>query len=465
MSLSPVHKNELAERGATPVAKPSTELDLVKKRLPKIDSLGDVRKPLWVGGIIVAVCCIGTGLWAALAPLGTAAIAPGVIVVESSRRTIQHLEGGIVKQILVDDGSVVKAGDVLMRLDNTRAKAQADILQADQDLSLAVRARLVAERDGLKEPQYPPELTARAGDSRVAAILAGQTGMFKTRLASLVGQREILEQRIGEYREQIVGLKAQAASKADQIGLIREELNDLSGLLAQGLTTKTRVLALQRELARLQGERGDHIASIARSEQGIGETRMQMYQLDKQRQEDVAKELRDVEARLTEGAAKLVAAQDQLRRTDITSPIEGSVMNLQVHTVGGVINPGQPLMEVVPLDDKLVVEAQVSPLDIDSIRIGDEVALRVATVDARVTPVIYGKLDVVSADRVTDPKTGQGFFKARISIAPDQAARLDGIELHSGMMVTALISVGEQSALHYAFKPLLENMARAFHEK
>jgi HlyD family secretion protein/epimerase transport system membrane fusion protein len=464
MSLSPVAKPSTETRPAL-VEKLSTALAVREDKLPPIDSLGDVRKPLIVGGLIVAIAFVGCGLWAALAPLGTAAIAPGVIVVESGRRTIQHLEGGIVKQILVDDGSVVKAGDVLLRLDDTRTKAQDDILQADQDLSTATRARLVAERDGLKEPRFPTDLLDRRGDPRVAAMIAGQIGIFNTRRAALSGQHDILDQRIGQYREQITGLQAQVTAQVEQIRLIRDELHDLGGLLTQGLTTKTRVLALQRELARLEGERGDHIAAIARAQQGIGETRMQMFQLDKQRQEEVAKELHDVEARLTETGEKLVAARDQLRRVDVISPIDGSVMNLQVHTVGGVISPGQPLMEVIPTGDQLVIEAQVSPLDVDSIHVGDEVAIRVATVDARMTPVIYGKLEMVSADRLVDPKGGNSFYKARITIAPEQAARLDGVELHSGMLVTALINIGEQSALHYAFKPLLENMARAFHEK
>lgn len=435
------------------------------KQLPPAESLGDFRRPMVVGAAIILITFFGFGLWAALAPLGSAAIAPGVVTVESSRRVIQHLEGGIVKEILVDDGSVVKEGDVLIRLDDTRAKAQKDIYQADHDLNLAVKARLVAERDGLKEPKFPDGLLSRANDPKVASLMAGQRNMFKTRLASLAGQKEILEQRVQQYREQIVGLKAMEVSKADQIKLIREELNDLSGLLANGLVTKTRVLALQRELARLEGERGDHIASMAKSEQGIGETKMQMMQIDRQHEEEVAKELRDVDARLVEGNERLVAAEDQLRRVDITSPVAGSVMNVAIHTPGGVINPGQPLMEVVPANDKLVVEASISPLDIDTVAVGQEVAIRISTTDARTTPVIYGKLETISADRVTDPKTGSSYYKAKISISPEEAARLGNDQLHSGMVVMALISNGSQTALHYAFKPLLESFARSFHER
>jgi HlyD family type I secretion membrane fusion protein len=465
MYLPPVIQKTLGSAASRIAGKSSDLVAKMDQKLPSVDSLGDVRKPLFVGAMIILVTFFGLGLWAATAQLGSAAIAPGVVVAEYSRRTIQHLEGGIVKQILVDDGQQVKAGEVLVRLDDTRPKAQLAIVQADLDLQLAVRARLLAERDGLKDLQIPDELLSRVTDPGVAGIIAGQRNLFSARQAALRGQHDILEQRIGQYSEQIAGLRSEVTSKTEQIALIKEELSDLSGLLEDGYVTKTRVLALRREAARLQGELGDHLANIAKTEQGIGENKLQMLQIEKQRQEEVARDLRDVQARITEDTEKQIAQGDVLNRIDITSPVDGTVLNLQLHTPGGVIAPGSPLMEIVPANDKLVVEAQVNPLDIDSVHQGQDVALHVSTVDARLIPVIYGTLENISAASITDQKTGHSYYKAKIVISKEQLDRLGDIQLHNGMMVEAMISRGTQTALHYALKPLLESLGRSFREK
>ncbi|MTJ82167.1 MAG: HlyD family type I secretion periplasmic adaptor subunit [Telmatospirillum sp.] len=440
-----------------------TRLD---SNLTPVDKLGDVRRPLWIGIMIILVTFGGVGLWAVTAELDSAAQAPGVVIAEGNRRIIQHLEGGIVKEILVTEGQEVKAGDVLVRLDDVRVRAQLGIVQADLDLQRAVEARLLAERDGLKEPQFPKTLLDRMQkDVTVANIVNGQRNLFFARRATMKGQHEILDQRINQNNEQIAAIRSEAEAKGKQIALINEELSDLSGLLDAGYVTKTRVLALRREAARLQGELGEHQATIARTQQAIGEDRLQILQIEKQRQEEVAKELRDVQARITEDSERQVAAEDQTRRVDITSPVDGAVLNLMIHTVGGVITPGSPIMEIVPSDEKLVVEAQVNPLDINTVHAGQDVALHVSAAGARLIPVIYGTVEGVSADRVTDQKTGHAYYKAKITVSKDQLSRLGDVKLQSGMAVEAMISRGSQSALHYAVKPLLESLTRSFREE
>ncbi|MDO9461199.1 MAG: HlyD family type I secretion periplasmic adaptor subunit [Alphaproteobacteria bacterium] len=427
--------------------------------------LTDTRRPLVVGGIIILVTFFGFGLWAAIAPIDSAAIAPGFLTVQSSRRTIQHLEGGIVQEIFVKDGMTVDAGDVLIRLDETRAKAQNDILHADLDSQLAAEARLLAERDGLSTPVFPKEVLERESNPTIAALMAGQRNVFDTRSSSLSGQKSILQQRVGQFEQQIEGLRALVTAKGTQARLIKEELKDLSGLLERGYVTKTRVLALQREAARLEGERAEHMSAIARSQQGIGEAKLQIFQLEKSRQEEIARELRDVQAKITELRERMVAASDMLRRIDIVAPVSGTVMDLAVHTSGGVIGPGLPLMDIVPLNDVLVVEAHINPIDIDTIRPGSEVALRISTVDSRKTPVINGVLETISADRTVDQRTGAAYYKGRVIIPPDQRELLGGLTLRSGMQVEALINRGEQTALQYALKPLTEAFAKSFREK
>lgn len=427
--------------------------------------LGDTRRPLVLGAVLIVVTFFGVGLWAATAPLDSAAIAPGFVTVESNRRTIQHLEGGIVRDILVQDGAKVKAGDLLLRLDDTRARAQMGILRADLDSQLAIEARLLAERDGLPAPRFPDELAGRPGDAIVAAIVEGQRNLFAARQAALAGQRAILRQRIIQFGQQVDGLKALENSKGTQIGLIRDELKDLYGLLEKGYVTRPRVLALEREASRLEGERGDHLAAIARAHQGAGEAQLQIYQLEKGRQEEVARELRDVRARVTELRERMIAAADVLDRIDVVAPVSGTVMDLAIHTAGGVVSPGAPIMDLVPADDALVVEVHINPIDIDTVRPGQSVALRINTADARLTPVINGTLETISADRVVEQRSNQSYYRGRVVIPPAELRRLENVRLHSGMMVEALINRGEQTALHYALKPLIDGLARSFREK
>ena len=467
--MSQVLKREGAEPSPAAAAGLPAEAVLPQSRpplvLPDLDELRNPRGPLWAGALLILVSFFGLGTWAALAPLSSAAIAPGWVAVESSHRVIQHLEGGIIKEIQVKDGSVVKEGDVLLRMDNTRTLAQLEIYQSDFDLNQAVETRLLAERDGTKALTFSPELLERAKNPAVAAILNGQRSMFEARRSALDGQKAILDQRIAQYKQQIVGLKALEFSKREQARYIKDELDGLVGLMNQGIVPKTRVLALQREASRLEGERGDHISAIARSEQGIGEARLQILQIDKGRQEEVTRELRDVQAKLAELKQKMIAATDSQDRIEIKAPVTGIVMNLNYHTIGGVIAPGAAIMEIIPNDDTMIIECQISPMDIDSIHVKDEVSLHVSVVDTRLTPVIYGILESISPDRVVDQKSGASYYKGRITITKEQRDRLGGVQLRNGMQVEAFISRGEQTVLKYALKPLIDSLARSFREK
>jgi HlyD family type I secretion membrane fusion protein len=434
-----------------------------------LPALINTRKPVLVGAIIISIAFVGFGGWAAIAPIDSAAIAPGTIAVESGRQTIQHFEGGIIKQIVVRDGDRVKAGDVLVRLDGTRARAEEALVQGELDLAEATQARLIAERDGLSEPQFPAGLLDRASVPEVAAVIAGQSNVFKARQSVWMGQKDILRQQIAEYDEQIKGYQAIEASKQMQLKLVESELSDLSGLLKQGLVQRSRVLALEREGGELNGQRGEAIAEASRARQGIAEANRKILELDYQRQEDISKDLYSVQGQLGELRQKLVAATDVVGRLDITAPIDGTVTSLQMHTIGGVIGPSTKIMEIVPTNDTLIVEAEINPTDIDTVHAGQEVAIRVVLAGGRLLPVIYGKLDEVSADRMEGQSSSgvsaRSYYQARISISPADAAPLGDIKLRVGMPVEAMITRGSHTALHYALKPFLDSVSKAFREQ
>lgn len=437
----------------------------------------DSARPLLIGMGLIAVIFFGLGGWAMVAPLDSAVVAPGAIANELNRRTVQHLEGGIISEILVTDGTVVKEGDVLIRLDPTRAKAQEEVVRGELDVNEAIEARLLAERDNLPAINLPQRLISRQSDPKVAEIIALQRSQFMTRRAALAGQRSILEQRIQQLEQQIIGTVALQRSKEQQIRYIAEELESLRDLVRDGHVTRTRYLSLERERSRLEGERGDHLASIARSQQAIGESKLQILQLEKERQQEVANQLRDIQSRVFELRERLVAAQDVLKRIDIVSPVSGTVINLAYVTVGGVISPGLPILSIVPVDDRMVVEAEIPPAEIDTVHAGQEVTVRLMTGGSKNIPVLKGKVESVSADRLSrearpDLKGGQvpivggySYYLARISIPKQELAHLDGLQVYAGMPVEALISRGERTVMEYIMKPLTSSFGRAFKEQ
>jgi HlyD family type I secretion membrane fusion protein len=426
-----------------------------------------VRAPVLAGLLILLAFGLGFGGWAALAPLSSAAIAPGFVRVESNRKTVQHLEGGIIDELRVQDGDIVQAGQVLIRLDRTQAAARHDALLHQYQSLRAAEARLIAERDGRHRIAFGEELESRRAEPRVTDILAGQESIFETRRRSYQGQIGILEQRVEQLRSEIAGLRAQVSSEDRQLALIAEETADVDSLVGKGLERKARLLALRRQAALLEGGRGEHIAEIARAQQAIGETELETFSLEDRLAAEVAEGLEEVQNQLAETEEELRAAEDVLRRHEITALIAGTVVGLRFFTEGGVIEPGVPILDIVPESDRLIIEAQVNPLDIDTVEPGLPAQVRLIAFKQRSTPTLDGQVVQVSADSLSDEEaeTAISFYKADVEIDPAELTRLDGVSLYRGMPAEVLIRTGERTLADYLLAPVLDSFARAFREE
>jgi HlyD family secretion protein len=424
-----------------------------------------IRRHLRVGIALVVLMAGGVGGWAATTRLAGAIIAPGSIVVDSHVKKVQHLTGGVVGEVRVRDGDHVNAGDVVVRLDDTITRANLAIVTKGLNELMARRARLEAERDRLDEVKFPDALTRRANDSEVARVLSGERKLFDLRRSARAGQKAQLNQRVVQLEQQIDGFKAQADSKVKEIELINRELDGLRDLWKQRLTPLNKLTALEREAARLEGERGQLLSSVAQAKDKITETQLQVIQIDQDLASDVAKELRETDAKIDEYVERKVTAEDQLKRVDIRAPQDGTVFQSSVHTVGGVIAPGDQIMLIVPGADNLTVEAKIAPQDIDQVRVGQKAVLRLTAFNQRTTPELNGVVSQVAADTTTDQRTGQSYYITRIAMPADDLARLGDIKLIPGMPVEVFIQTGEREVLSYLVKPLRDQLARAFKEK
>jgi len=405
------------------------------------------------------------GVWAALANLTSAALAPGVIAVDSSWRTIQHLEGGLVAEILVREGYFVKEGDVLLRLDPTRSDASLSILDSQLVLAKATEARLIAERDGADLIDFPDELIDRMEDQEVATVVAGQDLLFRARRDSMLGQISILNERKEQLKQQIEGLAVQQDARAGQTALIEKELEGLQQLFEEGYASQQRILALQRDAERLRGERGENLASIASARSQIGETELQILQLDKNFREEVVNELRSVQSQVFDLQERRTAAADERRRIDIIAPVSGQVLGLSAFTVGGVIKSGEDILNIVPENDQLVIQARVTPDDRERVSVGQSAQVRLSGLSRRSTPVLLGEVVTISGDRLTDRQSGEAYYEARVIIPEEQLGLLeDTAELVPGMPAEVMIETGERSALGYILSPLTDSLDRAFKE-
>ncbi len=422
-----------------------------------------IKAPIAVGGAIVALFFGVFGAWAAFAPLESAAVARGVISVETQRKTIQHLEGGIVGEIRVRDGDEVGADEILVVLDDTQARATLELLRGRQRAAQALEARLVAERDGQAEIAFPAAVRDATG-ADTAELLRAQVNIFNGRLRSVTGQTAILEQRIVQIQEEIRGLQGQAAAQAEQLALTNEEIASNQKLVDEGLSGKTRLLELQRALAEVTGDHSQSVASIARAQQSIEETRLQMADLNTDFINEAVQQLGVVQNELLDLGEQIRSAEDVLRRTVIRSPMAGTVVGLQVHTVGGVVTPGQALLDVVPKGDRLVVEAFVDPQDIDIVKIGLPAQVRLTALAQRNLAPLEGRVTTVSADRLTDQRTGVDYFLARVELDDDQAAALGDERLYPGMQAEVMIVTGARTTLDYLSQPIVESFNRAFRE-
>jgi HlyD family secretion protein len=423
-----------------------------------------IRGHVIAGLLTVVVLVGGLGGWAAMAEVAGAVIAPGVLVVESNVKTVQHPTGGVVGELLVRDGDQVRAGDVLIRLDPTQTRAKLEIISKSLDELAARQGRLEAEQDGAAAPRFPAELLARRDDPAVARLIEGEEQLFRLRRASRLGQQAQLKERVGQLTEEIRGLEAQTGSKVEEIATIRKERESLEALFRKKLVTATRVNELDRAASRLEGERGGLVAASAQARGKITETELQIAQIDEDLRAEVGRELAEIRAKTAELVERRTAAEEELDRVDIRSPQDGAVFNLAAHTVGGVIRAGEPILTIVPEADALTVEARVAPQEIDRVRLGQAAVLRFSSFNQRTTPETSGTVSFISADVTEDERTGLFFYTLRVAVSDQEVAKLGAVRLVPGMPVEAFIRTDERTVLSYLVKPFSDQMARAFRE-
>jgi len=424
-----------------------------------------IRRHLIVGLAVVVLLAGGLGGWASTAQISGALIAPGSVVVESNVKKVQHPTGGVVGELRARDGDVVKAGDVVVRLDDTVTKASLAIVTKNLDGLLARGARLEAEQRGLDKIVFPKTLLERADDPDVKAVMASESKLFEVRVNGRAGQKSQLRERVTQLNEEIAGLTAQEKAKDQEIALVEKELVGVRDLYDKHLVQLTRLTTLERDLARLSGERAQYIASRAQAKGKITETELQIIQVDKDMISDVSKDLRETNDKIGEFVERKITAEDQLRRVDIRAPQDGMVLQSTVHTVGGVITAGDAIMLIVPQADDLQVEAKVNPQDIDKLQVGQKTLLRLSAFNQRTTPELNGIVTRVSPDVTTDQRTGQSYYTIRISMPPEEVARLGDVKLIPGMPVEAFVQTGDRTLISYLIKPLNDQLMRAFREK
>lgn len=427
-------------------------------------ALRSIRQHMAVAAVLAVALIGGVGGWAATSELDGAVIAPGVLVVESNVKKVQHPVGGVVAELNVKDGDFVHAGDVIAKLDDTQTKANLAIVVKELDELTARKARLNAETNGEASIEFPEELLARAGDADISKLILGERKLFELRRDSREGQKSQLRERANQLGKQIEGLKEQLDAKDREIALIYDELKGVKELFQKNLVPITRVTSLERDAARLEGERGQLIASTAEAKAKIAEIDLQIIQIDQDLRSEVGKELADIRAKLAELGERKIAAEDQLKRVDLRAPQDGLVHQLAIHTVGGVIGAGETMMLIVPNADALIVESKVAPKDIDELHLAQTAVLRFSAFNSRTTPELNGKVQEIAADLTQDQHTGQSYYTVRIAIPTTELQRLGDLKLIPGMPVEAFIQTGGRTALSYLTKPLMDQVERAFRE-
>lgn len=418
-----------------------------------------------VGALSIALVC-GIGGWAATTELSSAVIGEGVVVVNGDVKKIQHLTGGIVSELLVSENDHVSAGQVLIRLDGTSTRANLSIVESTLAQLYARRARLKAERIGADSFEVQENISDLTSSGTAAQdLLDGERKLFDSRRSALIGMKSQLASRKDQLAEQVKGLVVQINATNDSLGLIEEELEGVDTLYKKGLVTLQRLNQLKRARADLQGNSGQEIAAKAEAEGKAIEIDRQSIQLDEDRRSEIAKDLTDVEAKIAENEERRGAAVDQLRRLDITAPLSGRVHELSVHTVNGVIDPGQTLMLVVPENDDLTVEAKVASRDIDQVHVGQFVDVRFSAFDQRTTPDVRGEITSIAPDIVKDERTGISYYPLRVKPEAASIAKLKSIKLYPGMPAEVFIKIGDRTVISYLTKPLTDQMQHVFREE
>lgn len=432
-----------------------------------LDTALDIQRHLQMGTTAVLLLGGTATAWSMIAKLDSAVVTQGSVVVENNVKKVQHPTGGVIGSIHVREGDRVNEGDIVVRLDETATRAALAIVVNDLTAARARVARLSAERSGVASVTFPADLQTRAaGDSEARAVLEGELELFKSRETTRRGQQAQLTERIGQLTQEVNGLTDQRKSLLTQLKVARDELQSLRGLEAKGLVARPRITALEREIARNDGQLGETIAKISSSQGKMSEIQLQIQQLDKDLAAEVNKELREAETKIGELQERRISAEDQLRRVDIRAPISGIVHQLAVHTVGGVVSQSEPLMLIVPEAERLIVETRIQPSDIDQVHKGQPVRVRFTAFNQRTTPEVWGTLFRVSGDLSRDQQTGAFFYTGGVTFEADELReKLRGLKLIPGMPADAFIRTGERTFASYIVKPLTDQMQRSMRER
>jgi epimerase transport system membrane fusion protein len=422
------------------------------------------RGAILAGVAILALFFGVLGTWAFVAPLNAAIVGEAVVKVEGNRKSVQHFEGGIVRELRVAEGDRVEVGDVLIVLDDTAVAAERDVLARQFAVLSATEARLIAEMEGADTIAFPAALIAEGRDPSVAATLAVQQQEFDSRRATLAGEVEILEKRIDQLSEQIAGHRARALASRAQLVSVREELKSLGELFAAGYITKPRLLQLERTATGLEGDIASTEASIGGAEENVAELNQQIQQLRKARSAEVAAALTDVRAKLLDIEPRLETVTSALGRMEIRAPYAGQVVDLDVHSVGGVIGRGDRILDIVPDQGGLVVEAKIGVTDIAELRPGMEAEVHLASTGQRRNALVRGTVHSVSADALSDPRSGEPYYLAEVEVNPEELAANRDIRLYPGMAATVMVTTRERTAFDYLVGPLAASFQRSFRQ-
>lgn len=420
--------------------------------------------PVLIGWIVLLVFCLGLGSWAALTPLAEAAIAPGMLKVEGTRRTIQHFEGGIVREILARDGDQVRRGQVLMRLDQPQAAQQTETLRSQRWALLAQDARLVAELSGAAEIAFHAAL-AGADAARAQDAILGQRALFEARRVALETQLSVLAARVEQFEATIRSATAQREAQQRMLALLKAEEQNTEMLLRQGLARLPQLLAIQRQVASVEGNIADIGNQMDRARAQIAEAQREMQRLRDQRLQEASAELREVRVRLAEAEERLRAAEDVSMRLEVTAPEDGTILNSRFFTIGAVVRPGDPVMDLIPRGERLVAEVHVQPNDIEVIHPGLLAEVRLPAFKQRTVPYLHGHVTYVASDVTQDERRGISYYRVQIEIDEGQLAALEGVQLRPGMMVEAMIQTGSRSFARYLLQPVFDSFHRAFREQ
>lgn len=433
---------------------------------PKIQRPTDNYKTVArIGYAIIAFTFVGMLGWAAIAPLDSAVIANGAISAEGNRKTVQHLEGGMLRKILVREGQQVKAGQLLFELDATQANAAAGITKNQYVALKAMEARLTAERDQRPSITFPADLLAQRSDPMVARAIADEQAQFTERRQTLSGQIDLMNAQRSQFQSEIDGIERQTQGLKDQLGFIEDELNDLRKIYDKGLVPRPRLLAMEREQASLSGSIGRLTADRAKAVQGMGETQLKIRQIKQQFFEEVSQNITETRVKLAEVTEKEVVASDAQKRINIVSPVNGTAQNLRFFTEGAVIRPGEPMVDIAPSDEAFVIQAHFQPTDVDNVHAGMVTEVRLPAFHSRKIPILNGKIVSISRDRLSDPEGKTVYFLGIVQVDIKQLPKEFRSKITAGMPAQVIVPTGERTVLQYLFSPLKDTLRTTMREE